>query len=55
MKIKSEADRKKDRQRNLIPAKTGIMVMMMSSITTLIYYAAYGSGKSLKLDAYTRS
>ena len=31
------------------------MVMMMSSITTLIYYAAYGWSMSLKLDAYTRS
>ena len=55
MEIKSESDRKKDRQRNLIAAKTGIIVMMMSSITTLIYYAAYGWSMSLKLDAYTRS
>ena len=57
MIIKSEADRKKERQRNLIPAKTGIIVMMMTFITTLIYYAAYGWGRNSthKLDAYTRS
>lgn len=55
MKIKSEADRKKDRQRNLIPARSGISVMMMTIITTLIYYTAYGWGMSVKLDAYTRS
>ena len=36
--MKSESHRKKDRQRNLLPAKTGIMVLFMTFIMTIIYH-----------------
>ena len=52
--MKSELHRKKDRQRNLIPAKTGISILIMASINTIMYYAAYGL-TSQTLDIYTRS
>ena len=56
--MKSESHRKKDRQRNLLPAKTGILILFMAFIMTIIYYAAYGYYANLTsqtLDVYTRS
>ena len=56
--IKSELDRKKERQRNLVPAKTGFLIIIMVFCNTFIYYASYGltsSMTSLKLDVNTRS
>ena len=56
--IKSELHRKKDRQRNLVPAKTGILILIMAFLNTIIYYAAYGLTSSLTSethDVYTRS
>ena len=52
--MKSELHRKKDRQRNLVPAKTGILILIMAFINTIIYYAAYGL-TSQTLDLYTRT
>ena len=52
--MKSELHRKKDRQRNLVPAKTGILILIMGFINTIVYYAAYGL-TSQTLDLYTRS
>ena len=49
--IKSESHRKKDRQRNLLPAKTGILLLVLVLLVTLAYSASYG----LDLDVYTRS
>ena len=56
--MKSELHQKKNRQRNLVPAKTGILILIMAFIMTIIHYAAYGLTSSLtlhNLDAYTRS
>ena len=50
-RIKSELHRKKDRQRNLLPAKTGILILVMTLLATLVYFASYG----LHLDVYTRT
>ena len=55
--IKSELHRKKDRQRNLVPAKTGILILIMAFSNTMMYFAAYGLTSSLTshtLDVYTR-
>ena len=52
--MKSELHRKKDRQRNLVSAKTGILILIMGFINTIVYYAAYGM-TSQTLDLYTRS
>ena len=49
--IKSELHRKKDRQRNLLPAKTGILLLVLVFFSTLAYSVSYG----LNLDVYTRS
>ena len=49
--IKSELHRKKDRQRNLLPAKTGILLLVITFLVTLAYSASYG----MNLDVYTRS
>ena len=52
--IKSELHRKKDRQRNLIPAKTGILVLTMVFLSSIIYCVMYGM-TSQNFDVYTRS
>ena len=49
--LKSELHRKKDRQRNLLPAKTGILLLVLVLLVTLAYSASYG----MDLDVYTRS
>ena len=49
--LKSELHRKKDRQRNLLPAKTGILLLVITFLVTLAYSASYG----MNLDVYTRS
>ena len=57
-RIKSESHRKKDRQRNLVTAKSGIFKLVMAFFAILMYYTAYGLTSSLtseKLDVYTRS
>ena len=55
--IKSESHRKKDRQRNLVTAKSGILKLVMAFFAIPMYYAAYGltSSSSQNLDVYTRS
>ena len=52
--IKSELDRKKDRQRNLLPAKTGIMILLLTILASIIYAVLYGM-TSQNFDVYTRS
>ena len=57
-RIKSESHRKKDRQRNLVTAKSGILKFIMASLAIPLYYTAYGLNSSLtseNLDVYTRS
>ena len=57
-RIKSESHRKKDRQRNLVTAKSGILKLIMAALAIPMYYTAYGLTSSMtseKLDVYTRS
>ena len=52
--IKSEINRKKDRQRNLLPAKTGILILIMAFLATFINMVLFGMS-SQNFDVYTRS
>ena len=52
--IKSEVHRKKDRQRNLLPAKTGILILIFFLLLNIIYYVLYGMTLQ-NVDVYTRS
>ena len=52
--IKSELHRRKDRQRNLLPAKTGILILTMAFLSSIIYFVLYGM-TSQNFDIYTRS
>ena len=52
--IKSEVHRKKDRQRNLLPAKTGILILVFFLLLNIIYYVLYGMTLQ-NVDVYTRS
>ena len=52
-RIKSESHRKKDRQRNLVTAKSGILKLIMAALAIPMYYTAYGltsSKTKKKLD-----
>ena len=53
IQIKSEFHRKKDRQRNLLPAKTGIFILIISFFVSIIYFVLYGMMQNV--DVYTRS
>ena len=50
--IKSELDTKKERQRNLVPAKTGFIILILGFFNTFIHYFTITSQKH---DVYTRS
>ena len=49
-----EVDRKKDRKRNLVPAKTGLLVFVFYIMSMLVFMTTYAY-KSEKLDSATRA
>ena len=55
VKLKSEYDRKRDRKRNLVPAKTGIYILILMIIYTIISYVLYISFSDLGTRAYILS
>ena len=42
-KLKSESDQKRERKRNLVPAKTGIYVLILTGIYSIIHTVSYFS------------
>lgn len=55
VKLKSEYDRKRDRKRNLVPAKTGIYILILMVIYTIISSVLYISFSDLGTRAYILS
>ena len=50
--FKSELDTKKERQRNLVPAKTGFLILILGFLNFFMHYFTVTSHKQ---DVYTRS
>ena len=50
----TEVDKKKDRKRNLVPAKTGLWVFGIYILSMMVFLTTYGY-KSEKLDSATRA
>ena len=50
----TEVDKKKDRKKNLVPAKTGLLVFGIYILSTVVFSTTYGY-KSEKLDSATRA
>ena len=42
-KLKSESDQKRERKRNLVPAKTGIYILILTGIYSIIHAVSYFS------------
>ena len=55
VKLKSENDRKRDRKRNLVPAKTGLYILILMVIYTIIPSVLYISFSDLGTRAYILS
>ena len=55
VKLKSEYDKKRDRKRNLVPAKTGIYILILLVIYTIISCVSYISFSDLGTRAYFMS
>ena len=55
VKLKSESDIKRDRKRNLVPAKTGIYILILMVVYTIISCILYISFSDIGTRAYIMS